>query len=121
MIGQPIESSTACDVLSLPVPQPRCPITIREGRAADLPFIDRLQKMHQKMVGWMPQDQLRQKIEAAQVIIAEGSDGELMGYSIGTDRYHHWLEWVNAGEHLPTSEENKSLPDGSQRIDHRRC
>ena len=41
------------------VPVARVPIAIRVATMSDLPFIDRLQKMHSKMVGWMPTRQPR--------------------------------------------------------------
>src|SRR5437868_2811141 len=47
------------------VPVPRCPISIRPATMEDLPFIDRLQKMHSKQVGWMPTSALEGKIKAA--------------------------------------------------------
>ncbi len=55
------------------IPICRVPINVRVAAMADLPFIDRLQKMHSKMVGWMPTKQLEGKIAAGQVIVAEES------------------------------------------------
>ena len=46
------------------IPVPRCEISIRDATMADLPFIDGLQKMHSKQVGWMPEKALVGKIEA---------------------------------------------------------
>ena len=87
---------------------PRCEIAIREATMNDLPFIDSLQKMHSKMVGWMPTKQLEGKIAAGQVLMAEGEavGGEAvkredadcftasqlhcvtsLGYCIAQDRY----------------------------------
>src|SRR5688572_22034932 len=37
----------------------------------DVPFIDSLQKLHTRMVGWMPTKQLEGKIAAGHVLIAE--------------------------------------------------
>jgi len=53
------------------VPIPRCQIAIRPGTMDDLPFLDSLQKLHTKQVGWMPTKQLEGKIKAGHVIIAE--------------------------------------------------
>src|SRR2546423_14959210 len=92
------------------IPIPRCPISIRPATLADISFVDRLQKMHAKQVGWMPTKQLEGKINAGQVIVAEESvDGGLLnvdrcesaplqqstihnqqsavGYCIGHDQY----------------------------------
>src|SRR3954470_9002606 len=52
-------------------------LNFRPAIVSDLPFIDRLQKMHSHMVGWMPGKQLEQKIEAGQVLVAE----EVTGHS----------------------------------------
>jgi N-acetylglutamate synthase-like GNAT family acetyltransferase len=69
------------------LPEPRVRVTVRAATAGDLPFIDSLQKMHTKQVGWMPTQQLQGKIEAGHVIVAEESSGEAVGYCIGHDRY----------------------------------
>src|SRR5688500_9890072 len=65
---------------------PRCSITIRPGTAADIPFIDALQKKHSKMVGFMPRAELEGKIAAGHVLIAEGvqeKDGLGLGLRLG--------------------------------------
>jgi len=54
---------------------------------SDLPFIDRLQKMHSKMVGWMPTKQLEGKIGAGNVIVAVDEASQTVGYCIGQDQY----------------------------------
>ena len=46
---------------------------------ADLAFVDRLQKMHAKQVGWMPTKQLEGKIAAGQVLVAEEGESEAVG------------------------------------------
>ena len=94
----------------MPLPEARTKITIRPGVMGDIAFIDRLQKMHSKMVGWMPTKQLEGKIGAGQVVVAEesvdcgllnvdGGDGapfqqstinhqqSPVGYCIGHDQY----------------------------------
>jgi hypothetical protein len=55
----------------LPLPAPATPIAIRPANLGDLAFIDRLQKMHTKAVGFMPLKSLEQKISAGHVVIAE--------------------------------------------------
>jgi hypothetical protein len=55
----------------VPVPLPAVDVSIRPAVIVDLPFIDSLQKMHTKMVGWMPMQQLEQKIASGQVLLAE--------------------------------------------------
>jgi hypothetical protein len=52
-------------------------VRVREavpGDDADLAFIDRLQKMHSKMVGWMPTGQLEGHIAKGHVLIAERAE-----------------------------------------------
>src|SRR5438034_2560450 len=66
-------------IIPTPPPAPRCPINIRPATMNDLAFIDSLQKLHAKQVGWMPTKQLEGKIEKGQVIVAEeerGREGE---------------------------------------------
>ena len=53
------------------VPIPKASITVRPGVMSDLPFIDSLQKLHTKQVGWMPTATLEGKIKLGHVIIAE--------------------------------------------------
>src|SRR6266550_2884090 len=85
------------------VPIPRLAITVRPAAAGDYPFIDRLQAMHSKALGFMPRAQLQGKIDAGNVLIAEESvvsgqlsvatdDGQRttdkrIGYCIFSDRY----------------------------------
>src|SRR4051812_47016873 len=69
------------------VPIPRADVSVREATPDDVPFIDALQKLHAKQVGFMPRGQLEGKIKAREVIVAENSRGERVGYCIGTDRY----------------------------------
>src|SRR5262245_23237046 len=69
------------------IPIPRVPITVRPGTMDDLPFMDELQKIHTKQVGWMPTKQFEGKIKLGQVIIAEDSAMHRVGYCIGHDRY----------------------------------
>ena len=93
------------------LPAPRVPIVVRPAVMSDLPFIDRLQKLHSKQVGWMPTRQLEGKIAAGHVIVAEENDKvtrgqgdkvkenlppchpvtpspcHLLGYCIGHDQY----------------------------------
>src|ERR1700710_420406 len=90
------------------LPPPRVPITIRPGVAADVPFLDSLQKLHSKQVGWMPTAQFEGKIKAGHVLIAEEVGGcglevgqkpesslpsthrlppTRVGYAIGNDQY----------------------------------
>jgi hypothetical protein len=44
------------------VPVPRCPVVVRVGTPADLPFLDALQGMHRHMVGWLPRQQIEQYV-----------------------------------------------------------
>src|SRR5882757_843303 len=71
---------------SAPLPLPCANISIRTGVLSDVPFLDSLQKLHTKQVGWMPTAQFEGKIKLGHVLIAE-SDGEPVGYCIGNDQY----------------------------------
>jgi hypothetical protein len=85
---------------------PREQLNVRLGTLADVPFLDALQKMHSKQVGWMPTAQFEGKIKAGHVLVAEepearsqepgasGSTGSCLlatgsrvGYCIGNDQY----------------------------------
>lgn len=71
------------------VPVPRQPTQIRPATPADLAFIDSLQRMHSKMVGWMPLQQLRAYIMKGNVLVAEdAASREPIGYVMGCDRYY---------------------------------
>ena len=95
--------------LSAPLPLPTLGLTIRPATPDDIPFMDRLQKLHSKQVGWMPTKQFEGKIKAGHVLVAEERvEGEgvrreqdassltphastlnpsLVGYCIGNDQY----------------------------------
>jgi hypothetical protein len=66
MSGLIVSSSSAA-----PLPLPRVDVTIRPGVLSDVPFLDSLQKLHTKQVGWMPTKQLEGKVLAGQVLVAE--------------------------------------------------
>jgi hypothetical protein len=70
-------------------PNPRCPIGVRPATVKDIPFIDRLQKMHGHMVGWMPAKQLEGKIAAGHIVVAEEAamPHAPLGYCISQDQY----------------------------------
>jgi hypothetical protein len=53
----------------------------------DYPFIDRLQDMHSKALGFMPKAQLEGKIAAGHVLIAEDEVRLPIGYCMSQDRY----------------------------------
>ena len=57
----------------VPTPLPRIGISIRPGVLGDVPFMDSLQKLHTRQVGWMPTKQFEGKINARHVLIAETS------------------------------------------------
>src|SRR3954449_7955795 len=69
------------------IPIPRSPVTVRVATAADLPFIDSLQKLHSKQVGWMPTKSLEQKIGLGHVLLAEDESKRPAGYCTGQDQY----------------------------------
>src|SRR3954471_11875887 len=59
-----------------PIPLPRLPINVRLATAGDIPFIDGLQRIHTKQVGWMPTAQFEGKIKLGHVLVAEARDEE---------------------------------------------
>src|SRR5688572_8554798 len=71
---------------SLPVPAPRGgAIDVRLATVADIPFIDELQKKHQKMLGWTPRKTIEGKIAAGHVLVAESRSSEFGVRSSGKD------------------------------------
>ncbi len=71
-------------------PLPQIDVTIRPGVMSDVPFLDSLQKLHTKQVGWMPTAQFEGKIKLGHVLIAEENTGGTpvpLGYCIGNDQY----------------------------------
>src|SRR5262245_25582982 len=74
-----------------PLPAPRCAggaggtgdVHVRVATAADVPFLDQLQKMHSHMGGWMPKKQLRKYIDDGHVLIAEEGSPSLEGRGQG--------------------------------------
>ncbi|MGB7159620.1 MAG: hypothetical protein WBD40_16250, partial [Tepidisphaeraceae bacterium] len=53
------------------LPAPRVgPITIRVATMADLPFLDRMQKLHGKALGYFPTKQFEGYIEMGAVLVA---------------------------------------------------
>ena len=83
MVVEPAGSRSQLPAL----PLPQVPLNIRQAVASDLPFIDRLQKMHTKAVGWMPTNQLEGCIKLGRMLIAEQSPAMPVGYLLGADRY----------------------------------
>src|SRR3954467_14135756 len=73
--------------MSAIIPVPRTPIVIRPAVAGDYPFIDRLQDMHSKALGFMPRAQLEGKIKLGHVLVAEDEMRLPIGYVMSQDRY----------------------------------
>jgi N-acetylglutamate synthase-like GNAT family acetyltransferase len=69
------------------VPIPQVDVRVRDATLADVAFIDRLQKLHGKQVGFMRTSWIENKIKAGQVNVAVDSSGEPLGYCMGVDRY----------------------------------
>jgi len=75
--------------MSAIIPIPRCEVTVRPAVAGDYAFIDRLQDMHSKALGFMRKAALEGKIKRGEVLIAEEaterrSDGATEGSAGGT-------------------------------------
>jgi hypothetical protein len=68
-------------------PLPRCEMSVRVAGEHDYSFIDRLQDMHSKALGFMPKAQLQGKIAAGHVLIAEDEMRLPIGYCMSQDRY----------------------------------
>src|SRR5262245_505151 len=74
-------------VVAAPLPQPRCPISVRAGTEKDIDFLDSLQSMNTHMVGWMPRKQFEGKIALGQALVAEDQANNPVGYCISQDQY----------------------------------
>jgi len=90
---------------AIALPGPRIAIRIRPGVLSDVPFLDSLQKLHAKQVGWMPTKQLEEKINLGHVLVADEKETtdnadntnssvqsaksvvQPLGYCIGNDQY----------------------------------
>ena len=59
----------------LPIPQ--VDVSVREATTDDVPFIDQLQREHQKQVGFLARSWIENKINAGQVLVAEEVSGPL--------------------------------------------
>jgi hypothetical protein len=57
------------------VPIPSADVSVRDATLDDVAFIDSLQKLHSKQVGFMRTSWIEQKIRAGQVIVAWASTG----------------------------------------------
>lgn len=68
------------------VPTPRVSLSIRPAVAGDIEFMDSLQKLHGRMVGWFPRKQFEGYLEMNAILVAE-SGREKVGYCIAKDRY----------------------------------
>ena len=74
---------------SLALPQPTFPIEVRPATHDDVPFMDRLQKLHGKSVGYFPTGQFNGYVDLGAVLIAHraGEPSAAVGYVISRDRY----------------------------------
>jgi hypothetical protein len=55
------------------IPIPRCDVNVRLAMSGDLPFIDSLQKLHKKQVGFLATSWIESRIAKKQVLVAEES------------------------------------------------
>ena len=85
--GDLMSNLIATNNTAVELPAPRVAITIRTATLDDIPFIDRLQKMHSKAVGFMHRKALDGYIDHGRVIVAEDVNKVAVGYCLGTDRY----------------------------------
>ncbi len=68
------------------IPIPRLSVTVRPAVLSDVPFMDALQRVHAKQVGFFPTKQFEGSIKQGRVLIAE-EGATPVGYCIGADRY----------------------------------
>ncbi len=69
------------------IPIPPTAVSIRDAVSGDVPFIDTLQKLHSKQVGFMRTTWIEAKIAKGEVIVAVDPAGTPLGYCMGVDRY----------------------------------
>ena len=69
------------------IPIPRCDVSIRPAVEGDYAFVDRLQHMHSKALGFMRKAALEGKIKLGEVLIAEDENRIPIGYCILSNRY----------------------------------
>ena len=79
-------NAIACNEHRRVVPVARCQVSIRPALAGDYAFIDRLQDMHSKALGFMPRAQLEGKLKLGHVLIAEDEMRLPIGYCMSQDR-----------------------------------
>ena len=72
-----------------PIPRvlPPCDVSVRVATPGDFAFIDSLQKLHSRQVGFLKRQAIESKIAAGQALIAADTSGERAGYVMGQDRY----------------------------------
>ncbi len=68
-------------------PLPAANVSIRPGVLGDVPFIDSLQKLHSRSVGFMWDKAIKGHIAKGNVLVAQAHDGQMAGYVLGVDRY----------------------------------
>src|SRR3954466_5442661 len=70
------------------IPIPKCEISIRLATMDDLPFLDSLQKQHNKALGFFPRAQMEGYIRNQWVLVAEdAATRRVIGYVASRDRY----------------------------------
>ena len=87
MLPRVVEGERVPGALPGVLPATRVPIRVRPGTLADVPFMDGLQKLHTRQVGWMPTKQFEGKVKLGHVLIAEDDAARPAGYCIGNDQY----------------------------------
>jgi hypothetical protein len=80
------ELSTGSQRASVPLPAPRCAVNIRPATLSDVPFMDALQRLHTKQVGFFPTAQFEGNIKQGKVLVAEEMGAEDVGPSTGSGR-----------------------------------
>jgi hypothetical protein len=69
------------------IPLPPIDVSVRDATLADVSFVDGLQKLHNRQVGFMRTSWIEVKIAKGEVIVAVDPAGMPLGYCMGVDRY----------------------------------
>src|SRR5688500_16411491 len=75
-------SSATAIVPAAVVPAARRPVAIRLATMADLPFLDALQKKHNRALGYFPTKQFEGYIAMGGVLVAEGDETDRLGLGL---------------------------------------
>src|SRR4051812_1727352 len=67
---------------------PKADVTVRDATLADVAFVDSLQKIHRDRVGFMATAWIEGKIKKGEIVVAEDSSGQPVGYGRWASQRH---------------------------------